>query len=144
VKTLSGAAAQDDEVLSAINVIPFVDIVLVLLVIFMLTSAAIVKASMKVDLPRAATAGASVPSTVNLVYTSAGELLVNGDKQSLEQAARLIQRQAARSPRTQAIISADRGVEYGRVVALIDLVKQGGITSFALEVERGAAELPVK
>ena len=41
----------DDDVIAEINIIPFVDIVLVLLIIFMLTSAAIVRASIQVDLP---------------------------------------------------------------------------------------------
>ena len=43
--------AERDEPMASINIVPFVDIVLVLLVIFMLTSAAIVKASIKVELP---------------------------------------------------------------------------------------------
>ena len=53
--------------LASINIIPFVDIVLVLLVIFMLTSATIVRASLKVELPRAASGGSRVETTLNLV-----------------------------------------------------------------------------
>jgi biopolymer transport protein ExbD len=44
-------ATEDDGPISSINIIPFVDIVLVLLVIFMLTSATIIRASLKVELP---------------------------------------------------------------------------------------------
>jgi biopolymer transport protein ExbD len=51
---------EDEGILASINVIPFVDIVLVLLVIFMLTSAAIVRASLRVELPKAASGGARV------------------------------------------------------------------------------------
>ena len=50
---------EDEGLLANINIIPFVDIVLVLLIIFMLTSIAIVRASMVVNLPKAATGGAS-------------------------------------------------------------------------------------
>ena len=138
MKKLSALAADDEGILSSINVIPFVDIVLVLLVIFMLTSAAIMRASMKVELPRAATAGAKIESTVNLVYTTAGELLVNGTPHTFEQAARVVRRESRADPKTQAVISADKGVPYGRVISIIDLVKANGITSFALDVERGA------
>ena len=53
---------------------------LVLLVIFMLTSATIVRASLKVELPKAASGGSKVESTVNLVLTKAGELSLNGEK----------------------------------------------------------------
>jgi biopolymer transport protein ExbD len=127
---------EDEGILAAINVIPFVDIVLVLLVIFMLTSAAIMRAQLKVQLPKAASAGSAVESTINLVYTMSGELLLNGEASTFADAARVVRREARANPKTQAIISADRGVEYGRVVDVIDLVKQNGISAFALDVER--------
>jgi biopolymer transport protein ExbD len=131
-------AAEDEGPLAAINIIPFVDIVLVLLVIFMLTSATIVRASLKVDLPRAASGGSRVESTLNLVLTRRAELYLDGRRLSLAEAAQAVRRQSATSPRTQAVISADRGVEYGRVVELIDLIKQNGLTAFSLDIERGA------
>ncbi len=131
-------AHDDDEPLAAINIVPFVDIVLVLLIIFMLTASAIVRASMEVQLPKAASGGSHVESTVNLVYTKAGDLLVNGDKQTWAEAARFVKKEASLDPKTQAVISADRGVEYGKVIEIIDMVKQNGITAFALDVERTA------
>jgi biopolymer transport protein ExbD len=129
---------DDDGPLASINIIPFVDIVLVLLVIFMLTSATIVKASLKVELPRAASGGSTVESTVNLVYTKKGELSLNGNPvKSFADAALVIRREANANPKLQAVISADKGVEYGKVVEIIDLVKQNGVAAFALDIERG-------
>lgn len=131
---------EDEGVLSQINIIPFVDIVLVLLVIFMLTSAAIVKASLKVELPKAASGGATTASTLNFLLTRTNELYLNGDKlPSLEAAAQVIRREATANPKTQAVISADKSVEYGRVVQVIDTVKHNGISTFALDIERGPA-----
>lgn len=128
---------NDEGLLSTINIVPFVDIVLVLLVIFMLTSAAIVKASLKVELPKAASGGAKVQSTVNLVYTKKAELFVNGAKMNKwEDAAAIVRREVAQDPKTQAVIAADKGAVYGKVVELIDLVKQNGVTAFALDIER--------
>jgi biopolymer transport protein ExbD len=134
---LRDTVANDEGPLAAINIIPFVDIVLVLLVIFMLTSAAIVRATMKVELPKAASGGAAVSSTINLVITRDGGLLLNGAGSSEEAAARFIKTEAARDPKLQAVIAADRAVEYGRVMGVIDLVKSNGVTTFALDVERG-------
>jgi biopolymer transport protein ExbD len=132
--------SDDEGILSSINIIPFVDIVLVLLVIFMLTSATIVRASLKVELPKAASGGSKVDSTINLVYTKTGQLLVNGNTvPSLAEAAVIVRREATADPKTQAVIAADKAVEYGRVVELIDLVKQNGIAAFALDIERGPA-----
>ena len=133
-------ADEDDGPLASINIIPFVDIVLVLLVIFMLTSATIVRATLKVELPKAASGGGKVESTINLLYNKSGELFMNGEKlPSLAVAAGRIRVEAAQNPKVQAVISADRGVEYGHVVEIIDIVKQNGVHAFALDIERGPA-----
>lgn len=142
MSSLDSAANDDSEgVLASINIIPFVDIVLVLLVIFMLTSATIVRASLKVELPRAASGGSRVETTLNLVATKDGALSLNGAAvSSLDAAGRLVRAEADKNPKLQAVIAADKAVPYGRVVELIDLVKQNGVSAFALDIERGEAK----
>jgi biopolymer transport protein ExbD len=131
---------EDEGLLASVNIVPFVDIVLVLLVIFMLTSATIVRASLKVELPKAASGGGKVETTVNLMLNRTNELYLNGEKiPSLAAAAAVIRRHANGNPKIQAVITADKGVEYGRVVELIDVVKQNGVGAFALDIERGGA-----
>jgi biopolymer transport protein ExbD len=125
----------EDEAIATINIIPFVDIVLVLLIIFMLTSAAIVKASLKVELPKAASAGESVESTLNIVLTKEGVLYLNGEATSERGLAHFVRQEAQKNPELQAVIAADKVSEYGRVVAVIDLVKQNGVKAFALNLE---------
>jgi biopolymer transport protein ExbD len=134
--SLSNGNGEDEGPLASINIVPFVDIVLVLLIIFMLTSAAIVRASMVVNLPKAASAGAHVESTVNLVYTKEGKLLLNGKESNMDEVARHVKREHDANPKLQAVIAGDKGVAYGRVMDLIDLVKRNGVTAFALDVER--------
>jgi len=138
--------ANDDEgPIASINIVPFVDIVLVLLIVFMVTSSAIVKASLRVDLPKAASGGSKVESTLNLVLPLNGPLELNGEPvASMETAAAIVRREATANPKIHAVIAADKGVEYGRVVDLIDLVKKNGITAFALDVERGTSATPVQ
>src|SRR5688572_29521005 len=133
---MRGAAAVDDGPIASINIIPFVDIVLVLLVIFMLTSAAIVRATMKVDLPKAASGGQSVASTVNLVITRDGTVALNGAPTTLEAAVAFVKTEIKAKPDLQAVIAADQGVPYGQVMTLVDRVKQAGVRAFALDVER--------
>ena len=131
---------EEEGILASINVIPFVDIVLVLLVIFMLTSAAIMRAQIKVNLPRSASAGAAVETTINLLYHKNGDLELNGKRSSFPEAARFISQQSRINPKVQAVISADAGVDYGRVISLIDMVRLNGVNAFALDVERKVAE----
>jgi biopolymer transport protein ExbD len=137
--SLSNGNGEDEGPLASINIVPFVDIVLVLLIIFMLTSAAIVRASMVVNLPKAASAGAHVESTVNLVYTKEGKLLLNGKESNLDEVTRHVKREHESNAKLQAVIAADKGVEYGKVMELVDLVKRNGVTAFALDVERAPA-----
>src|SRR5215203_3435323 len=113
---LKEAAADDEGLLASINIIPFVDIVLVLLVIFMLTSAAIVKASLKVELPKAASGGSKVDSTVNLLLNKEGQLLVNGEAVASIMDAAVIVKRESQPPNsaTQAVVAADQGVAYGK------------------------------
>jgi biopolymer transport protein ExbD len=130
---------EDEGLLANINIIPFVDIVLVLLIIFMLTSIAIVRSSMVVNLPKAATGAARIESTVNIVCNKDGSLMLNGASSNVEKIGSFVKRESVVNPRLQAVIAADKGVEYGRVVDLIDLVKHNGVSAFALDVERQAA-----
>ncbi len=127
---------SDDEPIATINIIPFVDIVLVLLIIFMVTSTAIIKASFEVNLPRAASGGAAVTSTLNLVLTAEEKLFLNGQELTLDSLGPAVRAQAAGTPDLQAVIAADKKAPYGDVIALIDIVKQNGVKAFALNLER--------
>ena len=142
MRHLHAAATAEDEPLASINIIPFVDIVLVLLVVFMLTSVAIVRATMKVDLPKAASAGATVESTVNLVMTKEGVFLLNGQPSTPDAAGAFIKAEVGKHPKLQAVIAADKAVPYGQVMGIVDLVKRNGVTSFALDVERSLTPPP--
>jgi biopolymer transport protein ExbD len=128
--------SEDDEVIAEINVVPFVDIVLVLLITFMLTSSAIVKASFTVELPSAASAGASVSSTVNVVVDVAGKLYLDGAETTYEKLGAYVARASWKDKDLQAVISADKGVNYGHVVHVLDVIKSNGIKTFALNIQR--------
>jgi biopolymer transport protein ExbD len=127
---------EDDDVIAAINVVPFVDIVLVLLITFMLTSSAIVRASIAVELPTAASAGAAVSSTLNIVLDAQGKLYLDGREITQSALAAHVARVSWQEKDIQAVISADKSVGYGLVVRVIDLVKSNGVKAFALNIQR--------
>jgi biopolymer transport protein ExbD len=126
---------NDDGVIAEINIVPFVDIVLVLLIIFMLTSSMIAKASITVDLPSAASANESVSSTLNIVMNKDEEIYLNGVIADEKALAEQVSRASWNSKDVQAVISADRSLGYGKVIRVIDIVKGNGIKSFALNIE---------
>jgi biopolymer transport protein ExbD len=138
---MAGKVGGDDsDMMSDINVTPFVDIVLVLLIILMVTSTEIVRATIQVDLPQAASGGETVESTLNIIITKDGEFFVDGIKATEDDIIYRVRTEKQNNPKLQAVIAADQGVTYNYVVRAIDLVKENGVTSFALNVDREKKE----
>jgi len=133
---MAGDSNQNGQMMATINITPFVDIVLVLLVVLMVSSVQIVKASMEVNLPKAASAGQAVESTLNIVIKKDGSMLVNGRSASEDQLIATVKKERKANPKVQAVIAADKDVIYERVVRAIDIVKTNGVKSFALNIER--------
>ena len=127
---------EEDEPIAQINIIPFVDIALVLLIVFLLTANLIAKASIVVDLPRAANAGDAVDPTLNVVVTAVGDLYLDGAAVTRDALAAEVTRRVSATPKLRAVIAADKAVRYERVIDVIDVLKAAGLGSFALNVER--------
>ena len=127
-----------EEPIADINITPFVDIVLVLLIILMVTSVKIVKAAIEVDLPTAAAAGEGVSSTLNIVIEANGQMLLDGKPVDDAAIIARVKAEKATDPKVQAVIAADKTVAYERVMHAIDLVKSNGVKSFALNIQRPA------
>lgn len=130
-----GSSLDDDDIISDINVTPLVDIALVLLIIFIATSAIIVRAAINVDLPRAATAEEILPEYVSILLDSEGNLFLDGvetTELALKQQLRIT---VEGNPEIRALIAAGRSMAYGEVMELIDLVRLAGVAGFSLNVE---------
>lgn len=121
--------------IAGINVTPLVDICLVLLIIFMVTTSYIVIPTIRVELPRAATGEATGISTLAIVLTLDGGLYLNGTQASEADLSAAIRKEQRAKNDVQVIIGADKAVPHGRVVRTIDLAKQEGVHKFAISVE---------
>ena len=130
-----GLKLDDDEGVNEINVTPLVDIMLVLLIIFMVASTYIVKPSIEVDLPKAATGGETLDTTLSLVLSADGALFLNGEKTTLEAVAERCRVVSAKDKDVQAIIAADKATPHGEVVRLIDVIRQNGVMKFAINID---------
>jgi biopolymer transport protein ExbD len=133
-----GSLYQDDDgqAITDINVTPFVDVVLVLLVVFMVTAKLIVGRGVEIDKPKAASGG-EVQSTLRVSVDVEGKLFVNGTPYDDDAPAiARIKEIAAASAKPKAIIAGDRRTQYGGVMRAIDVVQQAGVTAIALENER--------
>jgi biopolymer transport protein TolR len=131
-----GAADNEEEGITGINVTPLVDVTLVLLIIFMVTATYIVKETIEVELPRAAHGGETLQKTFAVLVTRDGQAFLNGV--AVDDAALVAEVRKARSAGedVQAIVAADKNATHGAVTHLLDLLKGAGVTKFAIQIEK--------
>jgi biopolymer transport protein TolR len=122
--------------ISAINVTPFVDVVLVLLVIFMITAPTIMKDSLGIQLPKASSSDGAKPETLAVAINAQGQILVNGNLSSAEELKLTAEAAIQKNPQTQALIAADENSRHGALVLAIDTLKSAGLDKFAVQVQR--------
>lgn len=130
----SSDSDDDDGIISGINVTPLVDVTLVLLVVFMVTAKIIVSQGMPMDLPKAAS-GEEVQNVFSVELTVDGKtrvdsLAVPGDDAISE----LAKQAKSKNKDVRAVIRADKKVEHGRVIRVLDLLKQAGVAKIAFAV----------
>jgi len=137
---MAGPVEEEDGVISAINVTPLVDIVLVLLIIFMVTAKIIVSTSLPLDLPKAAK-GETVQLVFGLEVHSNGDLLVDGKRVDDDKALLALARESlSKNKDLRAVIRADSKVQHGRIIRILDLLKQAGVSKIAFGVTPISAE----
>jgi biopolymer transport protein ExbD len=134
---MAGRISEDEDgTISEINIVPFVDITLVVLIIFMVTTPLIMKPSININLPKAASGSDSTPSQLNITMTKAGKTFLNGRVVVNEEISIYASNISKTEPDIQAIISADRDVSHGQVVTMIDLIKEAGVKKFAITIDK--------
>jgi len=128
-------------VLSEINVTPFVDVMLVLLVIFMVT-APILYQGIDIDLPKTSSQQISSSQTnKNIIITinRDGELFIEDKRYDLSEIKLKIRNsildKSKKSDKGQILIKADSSVFYGKVVEVMNEIKKSGVQNIGLITE---------
>lgn len=127
---------DDNESISEINVVPLVDIILVVLIIFMVTAPMIMKPSINVNLPKTATGEKTAPSQLSISLSADGKTMLNGQTVNDDAISAKSKEEFEKNPEVQAIITADKDVPHGRVMTVIDVIKQSGVKKFAFSIEK--------
>lgn len=121
--------------IAEINVTPMVDVMLVLLVIMIVSAQYIVSQSIKVELPKAASAADAVSSVAAVTLTKDGKTFYNQEPITDAELASHLKSAFAANKELNLIVTADKEVQHGKVVHVIDLAKVEGIMKFAINVE---------
>ncbi|OGL48728.1 MAG: hypothetical protein A2161_05625 [Candidatus Schekmanbacteria bacterium RBG_13_48_7] len=120
------------DTLSEINVTPFVDVMLVLLIIFMIT-APLMQAGISVQLPKAKGKPIELDLTQNIVISiDKNYLYLNAKPISLTELLESLINYHKKFPDQNIYLRGDQHVEYGRVIKVIDSIYQAGIENLSL------------
>ena len=128
-------ADEHDEVMSEINMIPFIDVMLVLLIIFIIT-VPVMKHAVNVELPRAANEKEQLkPETLLLTVQADGSYVLGEEKIADEQLTLRLQAEAAKTPQPDLHLRGDRDVRYERVAQAMAAAQQAGIARIGFITE---------
>ncbi len=127
---------MDEEPFDHLNVVPFIDVMLVLLVMVLTTATFVATGRIPVSLPRASQSQADKTVARTLELRKGGELAIDGQELTLDALAEKI---AAMPLETSFVIRADKDVALQGFVDVADLLKRAKFTHVALQIQpRGA------
>ena len=121
--------------IAGINITPFTDVVLVLLVIFMIATPLLIRSEIKVNLPRTATAENASERNLVITIDTAGAVYLDGARVALADLAGNIRSALEKRPSSPVIIMGDKDVRYDIVVRVLEIARSCGVSRLSLAVE---------
>ena len=134
-----GDPSESEEIIAEINITPLVDVFLVLLIIFMVTSSVMSQMGMEVNLPKAsAQTTKDQPPGVIVTLLPSGGLKVNAQAiAGIDQLGEALTRAFGQTKSRTVILEGDRQAFLGSAIEVIDRAKQAGAESFAIATDPG-------
>ena len=128
----------DEDIVAEINMTPLIDIMLVLLIIFMVSSTAALESGMDIELPKAAaTNEKSDAEILVLSLDKDGNIAVQGKKVKAEHITREIASELKKLKTESVILEGDTLANLGKAVELMDMAKVAGAKNFSIAAEEG-------
>ena len=131
---MHGSIDQDDEPMAAMNFIPLIDIALTLVIILMVTTAFIRPPGVSLKLPETATreGAPETPKDLTISVGSDGSLYMDGKAAKPTDCQARLTLVAAKDKQARVLVRGDQGVEYGKVMVVMDMARQAGLTRISL------------
>jgi biopolymer transport protein TolR len=124
-----------DGLIAGINITPFTDVVLVLLVIFMIATPLLIRSEIKVNLPRTASADTAPERNLVVTIDTTGGIFVDGNRVALPDLKASLSSALTKRPGAPVIIMGDREVRYDLVVRVLEVAKSCGVSRLSLAVQ---------
>lgn len=124
------ARTRKRRLMNQINVVPYIDVTLVLLVIFMVTAP--MTNPGVVDLPKVGQALKQASAPLVLTVKANKSIELDGIAMQRDELLFAVRRQLQKDPQRAVVIAADKNVKYGEVIGVMDLIKQGKVEKVGL------------
>lgn len=125
---------QDEIELSEINVTPFIDIMLVLLIVFMVV-APLITSSVKVELPKTSSQERQDEQKRLIVYINEEQISINETITSIKELQKTLNDKSKGNQKELVYFYVDKLVSYERLAQIINAVKEAGFTQIALATQ---------
>jgi biopolymer transport protein ExbD len=123
------SAQQEQEVMAEINITPFTDVLLVLLIIFMILAALVAPPGFEKELPNKSnnTSANKIKNDINVDVNNKGVIFVDGQKTDEVGIYRMMYEVSKKKPHHHVAIVADAKAPYGIIIRILDAAKQVGL-----------------
>jgi biopolymer transport protein TolR len=128
---------EDDEPMADMNFIPLIDIALTLVIILMVTTAFIKHPGVSLKLPETVTREGA-PETnkdFTILVSADGGLVIDGRRRTINEVKGHLQLLAKKDKQARVLVKGDRNVPYARVMDVMDVVRQAGLTRVVLPTD---------
>ncbi len=121
-----------DTEISDINIVPLVDIILVVLIIFMITSQAQKQNQIDMNLPEASFSDKKSELPIAISVNKSREIFINQKLTDLNELRGQLGTELNKNPEISAVVSADKDLDYGYVISVMDVAKSAGVKELSV------------
>jgi biopolymer transport protein TolR len=134
---MHGGHTSEDEPMAEMNFIPLIDIALTLVIILMVTTAFIRQPGVALRLPQTVTREGAPETNKDLIVNIAadGGLYLDGQRQTAAALQARLRKLAAQNNKARVLVRGDRAAVYARVMEVMDMVRQAGLTRVVLPTD---------
>lgn len=131
------AGSNDSETIAEINIVPLVDIVLVVLIIFMVAAPLVMQPKIDISLPKSSSTDTDKSKKpLKIIVGGKGEIFIGSKSLSLDELRAESGNQVKINPDVSAILVADKSVTLEMVTSIIDAVKSQGLKKIAFSIQK--------
>jgi len=122
----------DEKEFSEINITPFTDVILVVLIIFMITSPFLITGALTVKLPQSSSSETTLNSSIEVYLNAQNQIFLNNKMMDISQLPASLQAEFIQKGSRDVIVKADKEAVYGNVVQLLDALKNAGASKLLM------------